>query len=196
MPPLLPKNRSVDERAHLDKSRTEISRNRRKLAIFPLCAAPFSLCVTLLWGLFWGTCRCPKCAQVGLFKILSWLFSNTIKFLNLVLICPYTSPFSQDCFLCVKKVAERPFLGVFWPLGDPKLVKISCPDTNRRIFWCWIQIWKWFLDWSAIILASRQWRGTQGEISCFVLKKFACDQNLPKFFGIWAGGSLWSALLC
>jgi hypothetical protein len=76
MPPLVPKNRSVDERAHLEKSRIEISRNGSKLAIFPLCAAPFSLCVALLWGLFWGTCRCPKCAQVGLLESLSCLLSN------------------------------------------------------------------------------------------------------------------------
>ena len=45
-------------------------------AIFPLCAAPFSLCAALLWGLFWGTCRYPKCSQVSLLEILSYLLSN------------------------------------------------------------------------------------------------------------------------
>ena len=45
-------------------------------AKFPLCVAHFSLCVTLLWGLFWGTCRCPKCAQVGLLESLACLLSN------------------------------------------------------------------------------------------------------------------------
>lgn len=94
--------------------------------------------------------------------------------------------FSQDCFLCVKKVAERSFLGVFWPLGSPTLVKISCPDTSIHIFLFWIQIFNPCLIWSSRILASRQWRGAQGGIFCFVSKNLPVSKIFPIFlkFGL------------
>lgn len=75
IPPLVPKNRSVDDWAHLEKSRTEISRNGRKLVVFPQCTMPNSLCLAP----FWGTWKCPRCAQVGLLEILSCLLSNLAR---------------------------------------------------------------------------------------------------------------------
>lgn len=50
----------------------KIRETEANLAIFPLCAV-------LLWGLFWGTFRCPKCAQVGLLEILACLLSNPTR---------------------------------------------------------------------------------------------------------------------
>ena len=105
----------------------------------PCASRHFGAC----FGALSGVQNVPKCTC---WKAYPVYFPTQLEFLKLKLICPSKTSFSQDCFLCVQKVAERPFLGVFWPLGGPKRVKISFPDTSRHIFGCWIQICRPFLD--------------------------------------------------
>ena len=112
------KNRSVDDWAHLEKSRTEISRNGSKLALFPLCAAPNSLCIMPLWSLFWGTCRCTKCAQVGLLESLSCLLSNP------------TGIFEFGAHLALQNFILPRLLSVFQKIGREAIFR--CFLTFRR----------------------------------------------------------------
>ena len=125
------------------------------LAIFPLCAAPFSLCAVLLWGLFWGTCRYPKCSQVGLLESLSCLLSNSTVILE------FCAHFPLQIFIllrllpvCQKRGREVIFW-CFWPPGDSDLAQISCPSTSSCNFSCWIEKCKPFFIWSSRFLARR-----------------------------------------
>ena len=77
---------------------------------FFLCASRQFLCALCHFGALEGVQNVLKWAC---WKSCLVYFLTQLEFLNLVLICPSKSSFSQDCFLCVKKVAERPFLGVF-----------------------------------------------------------------------------------
>lgn len=128
------KNWSLDDQAHLEKSQTEISRNGSKMTLFPLRVAPNSLCIVPSWSLFWALVCVENVSMLACWKSCPVYFPTQLEFLNLKLIFPSKTSFSQDCYLCFKKVAESPFLGVFWPLGGPDLFKISCPDTNSRDF--------------------------------------------------------------
>ena len=120
MLPLMPKNRSVDERAHLEKLRTEISQNGSKLAIFPLCTAPFSLCVALLWGLFWGTSRCPKCAQVGFLEILACLISNPTRISEFEAHSPLQIFILPRLLFVCPKSGRKAIFGCFLTFRRPK----------------------------------------------------------------------------
>ena len=59
--------------------------------------------------------------KIAFWKALPVYFPTQMKFLDLAIICPSKTSFSQDCFLWVQKVAERSFLACFWPLGNPEL---------------------------------------------------------------------------
>lgn len=93
---------------------SKIHETEANLAIFPLCTAPFSLCVVLLWGLFWGPLRCPKCAQVDFLEILSCLLSNP------TIISEFGAHLPLQIFIlprllrmCQKRGREAICLGVF-----------------------------------------------------------------------------------
>ena len=58
--------------------------------------------------------------MIACWKSLPVYFPTQVEFLNLVSIWPSKNEFSQHCFLCVQKGAERSFLGCFWPLRQPK----------------------------------------------------------------------------
>lgn len=181
MLPLVLKNWSVDERAHLEKSRIEILRNGSRFGNFSsVCRVIFSVhhYFGAYFGALVGVKNVPKWAC---WKACSVYFLTPLKFLNLVLIFSSKSSFSQDCYMCVKKGAERPFLGVFWPFEDSYLAKISFPGTSSRDFPRWIQKCKPFLIWSSRILASRRWRKTL----CFAQKIFMWPKipQIPWNFG-------------
>jgi len=120
MPPWVSKNRSVDDWAHLEMSRTEISRNGSKLALFPLCATPNSLCVAPLWSLFWGTCRCPKCAQVGLLEILSYLLSNPTIIFEFIVRLPLQNVILSRLLSVFQKSGREAIFGCFLTFRSPK----------------------------------------------------------------------------
>ena len=139
-----------------------------------------------------GVQNVPVCAC---WKYCPVYFPTQEEFLNLVLICPYKSSFSQHCFWCIKIGAEMSFFERFWPLGDSNHAQISCPSTSSCDFTCWIQKYKPFVIWISQSYGSRQWHDAQGEKTCVVTKNLSCDQNFPKFLEIWVGGSLWSDML-
>ena len=56
------------------------------------------------------------CSKRACWKDLFVYFHEQIKFLNLVSIFPSKSEFSQHCFLCGQKGAERAFFEVFLTL--------------------------------------------------------------------------------
>ena len=151
MLPLVPKNWSVDDWAQLEKLQTKISRNGSKLAVFPLCAAPISLCVAPLWGLIWGTWRCQKCAQVGLLESMSCLISNPTGIFEFGAHLPLQiSILSRLLFVCQKSGREAIF-ECFLTFRRPKSCQNFLP-TSSHDFPCWIQKCKPFLIWISRIL--------------------------------------------
>ena len=155
-----------------------------------MCTVPFSLCTVLLWGLFWGTCRCPKCSQVGLLQILSYLLSNPTRIFEFgahlplqIFILPRLLP------VCQNRGKKVIFFGCFWPPKDSDLAQISCPSTSSRDFPLWIQKCKPFFIWSSRFLALRQ-------NPVFCLKIYHVTKNSPNFlkFGLEVlYGVLWCA---
>ena len=68
--------------------------------------------------------------RISRWKAIPVYFATQVEFMNLVAIFPSKNEFSQHCFLCVQKGAERSFLGCFWPLRQPKNCK------NIDVIWC------------------------------------------------------------
>ena len=58
--------------------------------------------------------------MIARWKALSIFYPTQFPFLDLDVICPSKTAISQDWFLLVQKVAERPFLECFLPLR-PKI---------------------------------------------------------------------------
>jgi len=107
-------------------------------------------------------------------------FPTQVEFLNFVVICPSKIAISQDCFLCVKNVAESHFLLVFLLSGGPKLSEISWKLLRKCIFaWkiqkCWV-----FPKWSCPTKGSR----TVGGENLFFTQKVTNDPKCSKFFWI------------
>jgi len=79
-----------------------------------LCAPRAFLCASCYFGAYFGALAdVQNVTKWACWKDLPVYFPTQLEFLNLVLICPSKYLFSQDYFVCVKKVAERPFLSVF-----------------------------------------------------------------------------------
>ena len=103
---------------------------------FFLCA----LCQYLFAPCYFGACFGTLAGVQNVAKWACWkpcpvCFLTPLEFLNFVLIFPSKYPFSQDCFLCVKKVAERPFFGCFWPLGDSDHTQTITFHTENTSWW-------------------------------------------------------------
>jgi len=73
----------------------------------------FYMCRSILEPVLGHLQESKMCPSVLFGKPVLSTFQPKWKFMNLVLICPSKSSFSQDCFLCVKIGVERSFLGVF-----------------------------------------------------------------------------------
>ena len=77
------------EKVKLAKTGRKIEQNLVKLAIFPLCAAPDSLCAAPVWTNFWGSSWCPNQIQVGLLEMPTCLLSNASGSFQFSLHFPY-----------------------------------------------------------------------------------------------------------
>ncbi len=114
-------------------------------------------------------------------KGLDVYFPTQVEFLNLVSICPSKMAISQDCFLCVKKVAESHFLLVFWPSGGSKLGEISWYLLSKCILSWQIQKCKHFLKWTFPSKGSRTVRDSLVEKTCFLTKNSQVTKNAQNF---------------
>ncbi len=122
-------------------------------------------------------------------------FPTQVEFLNLVIICPSKIAISQDCFLCVKKVAESHFLLVFWLSGGPKLRQISSPlmsicNVAWKIWKCWV-----FAKWSCRDEGFHGGWDPLMEKTCKLPKKTKIYPKCSKFLGICVVARLFSALV-
>lgn len=113
-------------------------------------------------------------------KFLDVYFPTQVEFLNLVVICPSKIAISQDCFLCVKNVAESHFLLVFWLSGGPKLDEISWQWLSKCNFPWQIQKCWFFPKWSCQTKGSRAARDPLVEKTCFLPEKSQMTQNAKK----------------
>ena len=59
--------------------------------------------------------------MIARWKALDVCYPTQVEFFNLDVICPSKTAISQDWFLLVQKVAERPFLECLWPFRQPKI---------------------------------------------------------------------------
>ena len=58
--------------------------------------------------------------MIARWKALDVYYPTQVEFLDLDVISPTKIAISQDWFLLVQKVAERPFSRCFWPFRQPK----------------------------------------------------------------------------
>ena len=143
-----------------------------------------------------GALACGQIEQKwSCWKGLWVYFPTQLEFLNLVVIFPSKIAISQDCFLCVKNVAESHFLLVFWLSGGPKLHKISCPwmsicNFSWQIWKCWV-----FAKWSCQDEGSHGGWDPLMEKTCKLPEKTKIYPKCSKFLGICAVARLFSALV-
>ena len=101
--------------------------NWSKQANFPNRSRTFT-------ALFEGLPGVPIRYKIARWKGMRVYFPTPPEFLNLELIWPLKSHFSQDSFLQLKIGAESPNLHVFWAFGSPNLHKIWNPSIGKCIF--------------------------------------------------------------
>ena len=71
--------------------------------------------------IFWALLEVQIELMIARWKDLSVCYPNQVEFFNLDFIFPSETAVSQDWFLLVQKVAERPFLECFWPFRQPRI---------------------------------------------------------------------------
>ena len=101
---------------------------------FPEWSRPSLWLVARIDSSVWGPSRCPNQVQDSSLEGLWLYFPTPLEFLNLELIWPLKSHFSQGSFLQLKKGAESQNLHVFWAFGSPNLHKIWNPSIGKCIF--------------------------------------------------------------
>ena len=129
-------------------------------------------------------------------KALCVYFPSQVECLDLELIWPLKSQFSQGHFLQLKKWAESQNFDVFWAFGGPNLKIKLTPSIGNSSFCMPFPKMSTFCDseQSSRVVA-RGVRPLQWPKPVKLYKKFTNDKIFSKFLEIWAGSPQSSTML-